>query len=142
MSEVIQALSWMMSLMDTPRLDTSLHSSVMPPGLSLTVTENLSRRPSTARPRSRQRPKIVVSMFPPQRGITTLEIFGFGFFGVLWHGARNTPFALELVQVSGENCGQACSSCSLHHALFQLDEPQNRDGNPLLFYNHLKITII
>ena len=45
----------------------------MPPGLSLMVQENLTSLPSAAKPRSKQRPSIVVSILPPQSGITTLE---------------------------------------------------------------------
>lgn len=45
----------------------------MPPGLSLMVQENLTSLPSAAKPRSKHRPSIVVSILPPQRGITTLE---------------------------------------------------------------------
>ena len=47
----------------------------MPPGLSLIVQENLTNLPSAAKPRSKHRPSIVVSIFPPQSGITTLKFF-------------------------------------------------------------------
>ena len=63
-----------MSLIDTPSWQRVLASSAIPPGLSETVTENLTRRPSAARPRSRQRPRIVVSILPPHKGITILKI--------------------------------------------------------------------
>lgn len=62
-----------MSLMETPHWASVLASSAIPPGRSVTVTVNLTRRPSAARPRSRQRPSTVVSMLPPHKGITTLE---------------------------------------------------------------------
>ena len=44
-----------------------------PPGLSSTVTLNLISLPSAARPLSMHLPRMVVSMFPPHRGITTLQ---------------------------------------------------------------------
>ena len=50
-----------------------LANSAIPPGLSLTVTENLTKRPSAAKPRSKHRPNTVVSIFPPHKGITTLN---------------------------------------------------------------------
>lgn len=62
----------MMSLIDTPIEAISLHNSAIPPGLSLTVTLNLTRRCSAASPRSRHRPRIVVSMLPPDSMHTTL----------------------------------------------------------------------
>lgn len=71
-SDCIHALSCMMSLIETPIEAISRHSSAMPPGRSLTVTENLRSRPSHAKPLSRHRPSIVVSMLPPHSGITTL----------------------------------------------------------------------
>lgn len=52
----------------------SLVSSAIPPGLSDTVTTNLMSRPSAARPRSITRPRAVVSMFPPHKATTTLEV--------------------------------------------------------------------
>ena len=42
-----------------------------PPGRSLTVAMNRTSRPSAAKPRSITRPNTVMSMFPPQRGVTT-----------------------------------------------------------------------
>ena len=71
MSFLIQALSWTMSLMETPQVVRSLANSAIPPGRSLTVTVNLTRRPSAANPRSKHRPRMVVSIFPPQSGMTT-----------------------------------------------------------------------
>ena len=47
-------------------------SSVIPPGLSLTVTTNRAKRPSAARPLSKTRPSTVVSMLPPHSGMATL----------------------------------------------------------------------
>ena len=61
-----------MSLTDTPSSHKVFASSAIPPGLSDTVTENLTKRPSAAKPLSKHRPRIVVSMFPPHKGITTL----------------------------------------------------------------------
>lgn len=58
----------------TPISARSLVSSAIPPGLSDTVTTNLMSRPSAARPRSITRPRAVVSMFPPHRATTTLEV--------------------------------------------------------------------
>ena len=52
---------------------SNLNNSAMPPGLSLMVQENLTSLPSAAKPRSKHRPRIVVSILPPQSGITTLE---------------------------------------------------------------------
>lgn len=86
----IKARSCIMSLMETPTDANNLHKSDIPPGRSDTVTINLkenvlqlnlnddqimyfNNRPSAAKPRSRQRPKIVVSMFPPQSKRTTLH---------------------------------------------------------------------
>ena len=43
------------------------------PGLSGSFTVNLASLPSAAKPRSRQRPRTVVSMLPPHRTTTTLE---------------------------------------------------------------------
>ena len=57
----------------TPMPARSFVSSAIPPGRSLTVTMNRHRRPSAANPRSRHLPKTVVSMLPPQSGITTLQ---------------------------------------------------------------------
>jgi hypothetical protein len=68
-----QARSCIMSFMETPKEASSLHSSAMPPGRSLTVTWNLTSRCSAARPRSKHRPRIVVSMLPPDSMHTTLE---------------------------------------------------------------------
>lgn len=51
----------------------NLHNSDIPPGLSLTVTLNLTNRPSAANPLSRHLPKIVVSMFPPLKIKTILK---------------------------------------------------------------------
>ena len=73
MSLLIQALSCIKSLMETPSSLKVRASSAMPPGLSLTVTVNLTRRPSAARPRSKQRPKMVVSILPPHKRMTTLK---------------------------------------------------------------------
>ena len=42
------------------------------PALSLSRTVKRARRPSAAKPRSRQRPRTVVSMLPPQSTTTTL----------------------------------------------------------------------
>ena len=74
MSFFIHALSCIMSLIETPMSAKHLANSAIPPGLSETVTVNLTKRPSAANPLSRHLPKIVVSMLPPQRGMTTLEI--------------------------------------------------------------------
>lgn len=63
-----------MSFIDTPIDDISLVSSDIPPGRSLTVTVNLSIRPRTAKPRSKQRPNIVESILPPQSNKTTLKL--------------------------------------------------------------------
>ena len=43
------------------------------PGLSGSLTVNLTIRPSAARPRSRQRPRTVVSILPPHNSTTTLQ---------------------------------------------------------------------
>ena len=59
--------------MDTPVFLTSLQRSAIPPGRSLTVTENFTNLPSTASPRSKHLPRIVVSMLPQHKGITTLK---------------------------------------------------------------------
>ena len=56
----------------TPIPAMSLVSSAIPPGRSVTVTTNLTKRPSAARPRSITRPNAVVSMLPPHSGRTTL----------------------------------------------------------------------
>lgn len=58
--------------METPIDPISLQSSEIPPGRSLTVTLHLTRRPSAANPRSKHRPKMVVSIFPPLMIKTTL----------------------------------------------------------------------
>lgn len=63
----------MISLIETPRRAKSLHNSRTPPGRSLSSTVNRKRRPSEAKPRSRQRPKVVVSILPPQIRMTTLK---------------------------------------------------------------------
>jgi len=57
----------------TPMLAMRLVSSAMPPARSLTVATKRHSRPSAARPRSRHRPRTVVSMLPPHSGITTLR---------------------------------------------------------------------
>ncbi|KAJ3637229.1 hypothetical protein MTP99_000704 [Tenebrio molitor] len=74
-SEVTHALSWITSLMETPIEPITLHSSDIPPGLSLTVTLNLTSLPSAASPLSKQRPKMVVSMLPPLKINTTLKVY-------------------------------------------------------------------
>jgi len=61
-----------MSLIEIPIEAMCRQSSAIPPGRSLTVTENLRRRPSQANPLSRHRPRTVVSMLPPHSGRTTL----------------------------------------------------------------------
>jgi hypothetical protein len=71
-SDCIHALSCIMSLIEIPIEAMCRQSSAMPPGRSLTVTENLKRRPSQANPLSRHRPRTVVSMLPPHSGRTTL----------------------------------------------------------------------
>lgn len=48
-------------------------SPLILPGLSGNLTQNLTMRPSAASPRSRQRPRTVVSMFPPHNITTTLQ---------------------------------------------------------------------
>lgn len=61
----------------------SLVNSAMPPGLSLTVTSIFNNLPSAAKPLSKQRPSIVVSMLPPVNMHTILpeqEISRFKFF--------------------------------------------------------------
>lgn len=73
MSDMTHALSCIISLIDTPIDESILHSSDIPPGRSLTVTLNLIRRPSAARPRSKHRPKTVESIFPPDNMQTTLK---------------------------------------------------------------------
>lgn len=72
-SRVTHARSCIISLIDTPTDAKMVHNSAIPPGLSLRLTENLTRRPSAARPRSIHLPRIVVSMLPPQSGSTTLQ---------------------------------------------------------------------
>ena len=62
------------TLMETPTDAMSLASSEMPPGLSLTITLNVISLPSAARPLSRHLPSRVVSMLPPHRGRTTLNV--------------------------------------------------------------------
>ena len=57
----------------TPKLAMSRVSSAMPPGLSETVTTQRHNRPSVAKPLSIQRPRTVVSILPPHKGITTLK---------------------------------------------------------------------
>jgi hypothetical protein len=71
-SDRIHARSCIMSLIEIPIEAMCRQSSAMPPGRSLTVTENLRRRPSQANPLSRHRPRTVVSMLPPHSGRTTL----------------------------------------------------------------------
>ena len=71
-SDCIHALSCIMSLIEIPIDAMCRQSSAMPPGRSLTVTENFRRRPSQANPLSRHRPRTVVSMLPPHSGRTTL----------------------------------------------------------------------
>ena len=71
-SDCIHALSCIMSLIEIPIEAMCRQSSAIPPGRSLTVTENLRRRPSQANPLSRHRPRTVVSMLPPHSGRTTL----------------------------------------------------------------------
>lgn len=61
--------------METPILANKVHNSAIPPGLSETCTENLTRRPSAARPLSKHLPSIVVSILPPQSGKTTLKAY-------------------------------------------------------------------
>ncbi|KAJ8974045.1 hypothetical protein NQ317_008986 [Molorchus minor] len=73
-SDATQARSCITSLMDTPIDPINLHSSDIPPGLSLTVTSHLTSLPSAASPLSRHRPSIVVSMFPPVNSKTTLAL--------------------------------------------------------------------
>lgn len=58
--------------MDTPAELVSVHNAARLPGLSLTTTLNLNNRPTAINPRSRQRPNILESIFPPQRMTTTL----------------------------------------------------------------------
>ena len=67
-------------------LKRQLVSSAIPPGRSLMVHENLTNLPSAAIPRSRQRPRIVVSMLPPQSAMTTLmkKIIKFWFKGLIF----------------------------------------------------------
>ena len=60
--------------METPTDAMSLASSEMPPGLSLTITLKVISLPSAARPLSRHLPSRVVSMLPPHRGRTTLNV--------------------------------------------------------------------
>lgn len=57
-----------------PCLAIKVASSARPPGLSETINENRINRLSKARPRSILRPSTVVSIFPPVKSTTTLEI--------------------------------------------------------------------
>jgi len=54
----------------------------MAPQLSGTSTLNATRRPSAARPLSRQRPKMAVSILPPHSSTTTLKQTGHGTFAI------------------------------------------------------------
>mmetsp|Transcript_18485 Transcript_18485/g.60505 ORF Transcript_18485/g.60505 Transcript_18485/m.60505 type:complete len:264 (+) Transcript_18485:553-1344(+) len=66
-----QARSWKISLTLAPRLASTRVKSASPPGRSLTAELMRSIRQSADRPRSMTRPRIVVSMLPPQRGTRT-----------------------------------------------------------------------
>ena len=57
----------------TPMLAICLVSSAIPPGRSLTLTIKRHKRPSAASPLSKQRPRTLVSMFPPHTTTTTLQ---------------------------------------------------------------------
>ena len=46
------------------------------PALSGSLTVKRARRPSAAKPLSKQRPRTVVSMFPPHSTTTTLGVDG------------------------------------------------------------------
>ena len=82
---------------DTPSSHSVLANSAIPPGLSETVTENFTRRPSAARPLSKHRPRIVVSIFPPHNGITTLEKFKHKFRNIkIGHARTNYMFNVYL----------------------------------------------
>lgn len=70
---LIQALSCIKSLIETPTAASSAQSSAIPPGLSLTVMLKRRSLPSAAKPLSRHRPNIVVSIFPPHSNKTTLK---------------------------------------------------------------------
>eukprot|EP00967_Tisochrysis_lutea_P031113 scaffold36639_cov32-Tisochrysis_lutea.AAC.5 len=60
-----------MSLTLAPSSASTLVNSANPPGRSLTAELIRSMRPSAESPRSMTRPRIVVSMLPPQRGTIT-----------------------------------------------------------------------
>lgn len=62
----------MISLIETPALVRMLQSSVTPPGRSLILTLKRSNRASEAKPRSRHRVNVVVSMLPPLTTKTSL----------------------------------------------------------------------
>mmetsp|Transcript_12516 Transcript_12516/g.39556 ORF Transcript_12516/g.39556 Transcript_12516/m.39556 type:complete len:259 (-) Transcript_12516:673-1449(-) len=63
--------SWYRSLTDTPWLASRPVRCAREPGVSLICAVKVHRRPSTARPRSRTRPRMGVSMLPPHKMVTT-----------------------------------------------------------------------
>lgn len=64
--------------METPAELVSVHNEAKLPGLSLIITLNLNNRPTAINPRSRLRPKMFESIFPPQRMTATLKYIQLG----------------------------------------------------------------
>lgn len=79
-SPLTQDRSGTQSFIATPIPPSRAHKSDIPPGRSVTVTLNLTRRFSDASPRSKQRESIVRSILPPDRMQTTLKTFWFSVY--------------------------------------------------------------
>lgn len=100
------------SMMDPPAALVTAHKADKLPGLSLITTLNRNKRPTAIRPRSRQRPKRLVSMFPPQSMATTLVITRSIRLG---HTAGkkprwNSPFVFEFAQLTRQDSSNASGS--------------------------------
>nr|CAD7461624.1 unnamed protein product [Timema tahoe] len=143
-TDCIQARSCMMSLIETPRDDNKRQSSAIPPGRSLTVTVNLSSLPSTAKPLSKHRPKMVVSMLPPHKEKVIIGKLLPDPTKTQYHSPLLGPKMFREVLVSskikmtGENSCQSCCSCTFHNTLLQLNQSKNSNSDPLFLHYHLQ----
>nr|CAD7605699.1 unnamed protein product [Timema genevievae] len=142
-----------MSLIETPRDDNKRQSSAIPPGRSLTVTVNLRSLPSTAKPLSKHRPKMVVSMLPPHKGSfyfihllklktkiigigdrpNRQQMIGIGLIGKIADRPSSNAY------MTGENSCQSCCSCTFHNTLLQLNQSKNSNSDPLFLHYHLQV---
>jgi hypothetical protein len=96
-----------MSLMLAPAVEMSLQNSARLPGRSEMVTQSFIKRPSATNALSTTRPKILVSMFPPQSGITTFLPFSSGSRPCRTHARPVAPAPSTTARSSSSNLSMA-----------------------------------